>query len=115
MKQSIWILMLVFLATSCAKKEKELPINEEKLILVLSDMHLAEGAIQNLPKSAKDTLSYQYYEQIYAIHDITKEELYSCLSIMERNPKKLELVYKKVKTHIEDKAKEHTKEEKRKR
>ncbi len=88
--------LLSFFLISCNKETEAFPIEEPELIKILADIHLAEAAFQNLSNSAKDTLAYQYYEQIYQIHEVEKEQVDSCIAILNRNPQLFFDTYKKV-------------------
>lgn len=91
---------IFFFFGSCVQKAEELPLPESDLIKILADLHLAEAAFQNLTTSAKDTLAYMYYEQVYEIHGVTKAEVDSCIAIMNRQPEQFFETYKKVQEHL---------------
>jgi len=104
MRFIIPVLLSSILLLSCNKKVEVLPIEENKLIAILADIHLAEAAFQNLNTSAKDTLAYQYYEQVYQIHEIEKENVDSCIAILNRNPEQFYNLYAKVQEFLVDAA-----------
>ena len=99
--RSIFLIFVVScLLPACVKKAEQLPLPETDLVKILADLHLAEAAFQNLTNSSKDTLAYFYYDQIYEIHGVSKAEVDSCISIMNRNPQQFFETYKKVQEHL---------------
>ncbi len=103
-KLSFIFLLLSFL--SCQKKPTDLPLPEDKLVRVLMDLHLAEGAFHNLSTSSKDTLAFQYYDQVYQMHEVEKAQVDSCIAILNRRPEQYFEIYEKVKTNLEEEARE---------
>jgi hypothetical protein len=106
------ILFSAIIFISCGKNEEALPIAEPELIKILADIHLAEAAFQNLSSSAKDTLAYQYYDQIYQIHEVEKELVDSCIAILNRNPERFYDTYAKVQDFLVEGAAENLKQQK---
>lgn len=104
--QKLSPVLLLFFLTSCTQTEEKLPIEDGKLVLTLADIHIAEAAIQNMTSSAKDTLSYNYYEQVYEIHGTNKETIDSAMAVLHRNPQKFYDIYEKVRVELEQKAAE---------
>jgi len=94
----------IFLLVSCGEKKEVLPIPEPELIKILADIHLAEAAFQNLSTSTKDTLAYQYYDQVYQIHEVEKESVDSCIAILNRNPELFYDTYAKVQEFLVEAA-----------
>jgi len=77
-RELLWIMVLMVILTACEEKKepKLIPdFSEEKMVLVLKDIHLAEAAVQQERTNTKDSLLTIYYDYIYEIHDITKEDL----------------------------------------
>lgn len=107
-------LFSILLLTSCVKQSEKLPIAEPELIKILADIHLAEAAFQNLSSSAKDTLAYQYYDQIYQIHEVKKENVDSCLAIMNREPERFYEIYAKVQDFLLEAAAKNLKDKPKK-
>lgn len=104
MRYLFLVLFSISLLVSCSKKVEVLPIPEPELIKVLADIHLAEAAFQNLSTSAKDTLAYQYYDQVYQIHEVEKENVDSCIAILNRDPKRFFEIYGKVQEFLVEAA-----------
>ena len=89
----LFLICLLSLVCSCTKNAVKLPIEEKKLVDILCDVHVMEGAIQNAPKLIKDSLAKVYYDQVYEKHQISESELLSSLEILENNPKSLSKIY----------------------
>ena len=96
MRFLLYLLLSISILTSCNKKVEVLPIEESELIKILADIHIAEAAFQNMSTSSKDTLAYQYYDQVYQIHEVEKENVDSCIAILNRNPEQFYNIYAKV-------------------
>lgn len=110
MRIKISLLGIILVLASCQKPPEVLPLDQDKLVLILADLHIAEAAFQNLTSSSKDTLAYNYYDQIYQIHETSEFLVDSSLAIMHRNPKLFYEVYENVRAHLEQKALESTKQ-----
>lgn len=92
----------VFLLTACeGKQEVDLPLEENKLIQILIDAHIAEGALQSSDKATKDSLSKNYYDQIFKIHGVSKEDFNDAMKVLEENPARMEALYKKLMDEID--------------
>lgn len=93
-----WLIIIAFLFFFSCQEQTivPLPIEEEKLVAVVADLHLAEAAFQNLLKSQKDSLAPVYYAQVYEMHHITKAQLDSSLVILSAHPKRMVTFYEKV-------------------
>ena len=109
MRALLPIFIIVLILTACKKKVEILPIPEPELIKILADIHLAEAAFQNLSTSTKDTLAYQYYDQIYQIHEVEKENVDSCIAILNRDPNRFYDIYAKVQEFLVQGAAENLK------
>ncbi|MDX1665670.1 MAG: DUF4296 domain-containing protein, partial [Saprospiraceae bacterium] len=82
-----WGIILMLLMLSCGPREEKLSLEEEKMIQVLADVHLAEAAMQNTSGPVKDSIAEVYYRQIYEIHDLSEQEFEENMRILRRNPK----------------------------
>ncbi len=77
-RELLWILTVIIILTAC--EEKKVPelvpdFSEQKMLMILKDIHLAEAAVQPERTQTKDSLLAIYYDYIYEIHDISKEDL----------------------------------------
>ena len=96
------IITSLFLSTllACDEKIETLPIAKEKFVLILSDLHVAEAAMENIYANRKDTLAKTYYQQVMMIHSIDRATLDSCIAIMQRNPELQQELYAQVMEHL---------------
>lgn len=78
------------------KGEQPLPMEEEAVVKLLVDVHIAEAATNNLQGSLKDSVIVAYYEQLFKIHDITAEEFDALYQLLENNPEQYLQIYEKV-------------------
>jgi len=90
-------ILILFLITACSTKETDLPpISKEKMQAVLMDMHLAQAAAQ-FRLVTKDSLllphKSNYYEQIFATHQITAEAYQNAYDYYFKNPEILHEIY----------------------
>lgn len=103
MKLFSWIFILLLALTfSCSDKEKRIRkkdiIPKEDLIIILADIHIADG-IMNMPKylnkyPGKDTLSN--YNDIFANHGYSREIFDKTLKYYSNHPDDFELLYENV-------------------
>lgn len=98
-KLLLWLCFLLFL--SCSRKKPNLPVNEEKLIVVLADVHLAEAALQHLSGPIKDTTATLYYEQVFVIHGIEKADFDTTMFRLREDPDRLSKIYSRVLSHLD--------------
>ncbi len=92
-------IFIFFLLESCTQKTVEPfnpPISEDKMINVLIDVHLAEAALQTLPRIYKDSMATVLYGQIYKFNEIKEEDLYEALDAYDSYPHRLKNLYEKV-------------------
>ena len=94
--------MIAFAACQSSGELKNLPIPKEKLVTVISDAYIVEAAIQNYTQDIKDSLSDYYYEQLYEIHDITKEDYQQSLEIVKKYPDVLDSLYQNIADHLNE-------------
>ncbi|MFT7605055.1 MAG: hypothetical protein ACI8VT_002648 [Saprospiraceae bacterium] len=93
----------LFLILSCQPKPDMLEIPQEKLILVLADVHFSEGALLSIYPSQKDSLRDLYYQQIYQIHEISEQAFEHDVTLLKFNPKLMEEIYEKVLEELDSK------------
>ncbi len=89
---------------SCNPEEKETQaqiLPKEVMIKVLADAHLAEAALQNYHGSKRDSLAILYYEQIFAIHGVRKEDFEYTYDQMRQQPEQLDEIYGEVMARLD--------------
>ena len=98
--RSLSLIVLLFLA-GC-EEEQTLPIEKETLVPVLMDIHLAEVALQQVGKLSRDSVQEVYFGQVFAIHDVQKEDFDKTVEIMRRDPLLLQEIYNEVHRRMDD-------------
>ena len=105
-----WILLMMtagILFFGCQQeKEDPLPYEDEKIISILLDVHLAEAALQSLGKVMKDSMTDVYYDQIYTIHHISKADFQKMMELLRNSPKNLNRIYGQLMERVEIEEKE---------
>lgn len=86
---------------SCSQGRQTIPIDEDKLVEVLIDVHVAEAAVQTLRGATKDSMINLYYDQICEIHAVNREEFETSMEILRNDPKRLEELYAEIMTEME--------------
>lgn len=100
MRLYIALLVGVFLFFSC-KEEIKSGLSDEKMVNVLTDLHLAEASMLTLNKRLKDSIHVVYYEQVFKIHEVNDSLFFEELEILRKSPKRVEEIYTKVIDNIE--------------
>lgn len=98
MKYWIFMLLTSLLLPSCLSDQSdELPIDEDKAVLVMFDVHIAEAAMAKMQAGdSKDSLANEYYEQVAEIHGMDRTTLDTCIAILQRDPELATTIYEKV-------------------
>lgn len=100
-----FLALLLFVA--CQKeKVPELNIPEATLIDVLFDIYIAEVAIQPVFEMDKDSVAHHYYDQIFTIHDVERENFIKDINILRANPELTQDIYQKVIERLKEIEKE---------
>ncbi|MDF1699141.1 MAG: hypothetical protein P1U56_25025 [Saprospiraceae bacterium] len=98
----IFLLAMVVLASCKQDKKVELPMEEEKVISILGDMHFAISASLIHVQEKRDSMKLIYESQVFEINEISKEEYENLIRILESD---LELYYdieKKVHNYLKN-------------
>jgi len=92
----LFLFLFVIFLFACGPKPAVLPIEKERLIPVLVDVHIAEAAVQSLRKQEKDSVIQVYYEQIFEIHKISEDDFYASMEVLKQDAYQLEQIYEVV-------------------
>lgn len=95
MKLLRFLVLFLFGLSSC-QEPPSCAIPEDKLILVLADVQVAEAAAQNLMGERKDSILALYYGQIYTIHGVSEEEFLACFDALQSDPERMSVLYERV-------------------
>jgi hypothetical protein len=97
LRYGIFLILFLQILSSCNKQEKvELPFPREKVVAILTDIHVSEAALQPLFGEVKDSISKIYYQQIYEIHDINSAQLKELMTTLKEHPMEMEAIYEGV-------------------
>ena len=66
------------------------------------DVHLAEVALQQVGKLNRDSMQEVYFEQIFTIHGVQKEDFEGTIEMMRRDPVLLREIYEEVHQKMEN-------------
>ena len=100
-QQSLLFFFLIILTVSCKKeKQLDLPYEEEKVILILSDMHFAKSAAMIHKVEERDSMKLIYDDQVFKIHGITKEDYENLKLILDSDLNRFYEIEKKVHKHL---------------
>jgi Domain of unknown function (DUF4296) len=103
MNKYYYLLFTTVFLYQCTKKEK-LPITEATMSEVLTDIHIAEGAVDNETTEMKDSITMLYYNQIFERNGIKQWQFDSAMSMMSKNPVLMERIFKSVIDKIKSKS-----------
>lgn len=87
--------------SSCGRNQDPVAIDEDKLVEVLIDIHIAEAAVQGLRGATKDSMINVYYDQVCEIHEVSREDFETSMEILRNDPKRLEDLYSRIMTEME--------------
>jgi Domain of unknown function (DUF4296) len=88
------------LFTDCDKDKSKMPIEEAKMVQVLTDMHLSEAYLDVEPISIKDSMGRVYSAQIFEQHKVSKIDFDSSLNYLYLHPIQYDSLYAKVERNI---------------
>jgi hypothetical protein len=102
--RNLFILVVIFsFLISCKKEVKNvLPMEEDKAILLLGDMHFANSAALIHKMEDRDSMKKVYETQVFEIHKVTKQEYENLIKSLESDLNHYFEIEKKVHTHLKD-------------
>lgn len=87
------LLFFVALLFGSCRSEFQTTWTDEQYARIVADMQVAEAAMIGLSGDRRDSVAQVYYEEIYQLHRITKEEAVLALDELNLQPERLERVY----------------------
>ncbi len=89
------LIFILILAAGCddGGNMKNATIEPEKMIAILSDIHIMEGELQAHQQVDKDSLAQIYYYHIFKTHGVSEKEFYKNYDLYMAQPKKMEQMY----------------------
>jgi len=110
--KKVLLLFFTIVLTSCSKKQVVVPedvISRDTMIVILSEIHLAEASIQVLSVDMNDSTqnaAYGLYRYIFQKHKITDADFKRSFDFYQSNPAYFHEMYNDVITRLsEDQAK----------
>lgn len=110
--RKIGIFFILSVLIGCSKKEVEVPddvIPRDSMIVILSEIHLAEATIQVLNVDLNDSTkiaSLGFYRHIFLKHNISQDLFKKSFDYYRSEPAYFHAMYDEVITHLsEDQAK----------
>ncbi len=97
----------LLLLLGCSPQTPASPkLSDETLVRIIADLHMAEVAAKKVHPKQKEAFLKKYYNQVYQIHHITKEEFESEFATLELNPDHLAEIYKQAQEYVTIMSKE---------
>lgn len=92
------VLSCIWMLISCnsGKSESESLIPDDKLLNVLVDLHIAEGATQRFSTQEQDSVKNMFLTQILEIHHIRKGQIDSTLEKLYQQPERYQAMQSSV-------------------
>lgn len=92
-KSSI-LMMLLFSACYQPLPIEQPVLSEEKLQLLLKDIHLAESMLTEVQnRETKDSLARVYYHQVLELHQVNPDDFEQSMNAMYTTPAQLDTLY----------------------
>lgn len=103
MRYLFFIIIISVSFIACRNNNIKTPIEREKLIKILVEVHLAEAAMQelSLEQSKRDSIGKLYYKKVFETNKVTEADFNKTMFLLRQNPEKLETLYKKVIADLE--------------
>ncbi len=96
-----WLIIVLLIGLFSCEEELELPIEEDKLIPMMVDIHIAEVALQQMGQGVRDSMTNMYLGQIFEMHGSNKEDYRKTIDLVRREPELLQRIYAEVYRIIE--------------
>ena len=98
--KNIFLVILILMATSCAKSDKkpENLLSKEKIVSILIDVHILESEIQTLrvSKDSSQLLFNTFERELFEKHQVDKEVYKKSFEYYLEGVKEMEKIYEAV-------------------
>lgn len=100
-KEYIYFLLICFVLSCTEKATTKIPegiLSEAKMISLLTDIQLIEGAVSKkmIDRAANKKESSRYYRKAFEKHGITRDQFDESINFYTENPKDMQEIYEKV-------------------
>lgn len=91
-----WFVVATLLLKGCDFKRP--PVEEERLVAVLVDLHIAAPYIdlRNPLPADRDSVGHGMYPEILKRHNLTRDSFFAGIAYYQQRPKQLQALYEKV-------------------
>ena len=97
LRNQLIILMLIggfMLCLGCEKPQEKPTIEPEKMAAIISDIFVADAAVTSAYGTIRDTMQAYYYDQVFKIHGVTREELDKNMAIYSKSTTEMDSLLK---------------------
>jgi hypothetical protein len=96
------VLTAAFLTARCTSySEKKAVLTDDQVTRVLAELAIADGATLGLAGYAKDTMALRYYNQVFAITGVRKEDFAQSIDALSDDPKRLKAIMERAEALLE--------------
>jgi vancomycin permeability regulator SanA len=89
---------------ACQTREEQPSMSRDKIAAVVGDLFIADAAIVKGYGGFRDTMQAYYYNQVFDIHGITREQLHQELALYSRNFSEMDTIIKMAEERLKVKA-----------
>ena len=101
MKSFVICLVCLFLLYCNKQPDYEIPLEEDILLELLIDMHLAEGSLARIKKIEQDSVRQIYFESILMKYDLSDKEHEQLIQHLKKDPEYLSNLYEQIYDSLE--------------
>lgn len=87
---------LLFFMAACQQTGEQTFLPDEKVARIMADFYIGEAATYGMSGYAKDSLAQAYYDQVFQIHGVTREQYEKNLRILVRDIPRTEAILDQV-------------------
>lgn len=95
-RANVIVLFSCLLLGACQKKKEISSLDEDVLIPILSDMHIAQEMVLKFRVAERDSVRKKYYYEISQIHKVDTTVITEELKILQANPEYAFEIYESV-------------------
>lgn len=96
-----YLLLIILFVSACKQEYPSAPsdvIQQQQMKLILMDMHMADAVAETKAQNGASEvqLTQQYNQQIFKLHNVTREQFVKSYHFYETNPKLLNKMYEEI-------------------
>lgn len=85
-----FVLCASVLWQACQQQVEQPSLSDDTVVRIMADLYVAEAATTGLGGFKKDSLTFAYYEQVFEIHGVAREEYEKNLRLIARDEYRME-------------------------